>query len=152
MTTDVHVSPLRVRFSLFLARSVGHVTSTWRAEWPALPIIETLTPSMLTRCRRRLTTAIRRAHEPLGHRGRMPWIDRADPTLWTSTPHLCSNFDSFDVEGYAIERRLLSVAAVQAFWGEIERLLTPRTSSWSRTHVRPDPTASIANNSTEGLS
>lgn len=81
----------------------------------------------------------------------MPWIDRADPTLWTSTPHLGSNFDSFDVEGYAIERGLLSVAEVQAFWGEIERLLTPRTSSWIRTHVRPDPTASIANNSTEGL-
>lgn len=157
MTIDVHVSPLRVRFSLFLARSVGHVTSTWRAEWPALPIIETLTPSMLTGCRRRLTTAIRRAHEPLGHRGRMPWIDRADPTLWTSTPHLGSNFDSFDVEGYAIERGLLSVAEVQGFWGEIvcgeiDRLLTPPTSSWIRTHVRPDPTASIANNSTEGLS
>lgn len=80
-------------------------------------------------------------------------LDRSRrPTLWTSTPHLGSNFDSFDVEGHAIERGLLSVAAVQAFWGEIERLLTPRTSSWSRTHVRTDPTASIANNSTEGLS
>lgn len=98
-----------------------------------------------------------RSRAPRPHRGRMPWIDRADPTLWTSTPHIGSNFDSFDVEGYAIERGLLSVAEVQGFWGEIvcgeiDRLLTPPTSSWIRTHVRPDPTASIANNSTEGLS
>ena len=59
--------------------------------------------------------------------GRMPWVDRPDPVVWSATGNVKGPFDSQRLrahadQGYTLVPGLLSPAEVQQYWSELDRL------------------------------